>query len=114
MGFVGFVSLGLVRFGGLISNISLGGFIGLGLISRLIGLIGLIGLGRVGIISLVGLLASSACQIIDLVSRAMLSAHRWPHNLVANNIIAVVHKQVKHEVATMLTSANQIARMATL
>jgi hypothetical protein len=114
-GFVGFVSLGLVSLGGFISDISLTGFIGLslvgfiglGLVSWLISLIGLISLGLVGIISLVGSSASSACRIIGLVSRAILSAHCWPHNLVAA-IIAAARKQAAHGVATMLTSATKI------
>jgi len=97
-GFIGFVGLGLVSLGGLISNISLAGFIGLGLIGfiglgligRLIGLIGLISLGLVACWHhqprrLVGSSASSACRIIGLVSRAILLAHHWPHNLVADN-----------------------------
>jgi len=89
---VGFVGLGLVSLGRLISNISLTGFIGLGLIgfiglglvSRLIGLIGLISLGLVVCWyhqprRLVG---SSA---FGLISRVILLAHHWPHNLVADN-----------------------------
>jgi hypothetical protein len=39
-------------------------------------------------------------------------AHCWPHNLVAA-IIAAAHKQAAHGVATMLTSAKEIASMDT-
>jgi hypothetical protein len=56
--------------------------------------------------------ASSARQLIGLVSRAILSAHCQPHNLVAA-IIVVAHKQAARGVATMLTSTNEIASVAT-
>jgi hypothetical protein len=95
--------IGHISFAVLIGNISLNG----------LGFIGLISLGLVGIISLIGLLASSALWLICLVSRAVLLAHCWPHILVAA-MLAVACKQAEHGVATMLTSANKIASMATL
>ena len=114
VGFVGFVGLGLISHGELISNISLvcfiglslDGFIGLELVSWLTGLIGLISLSLVGIISLVGSSASSASRIIGIVSRAILWAHRWPHNLVA--AIAAARKPSALGVATLRSSATKI------
>jgi hypothetical protein len=98
---------------GYISLIGFGGFSGINDFS-LISLVSLIGLiGLIGLISLVGLSASSAHQLIDLDSRAILSAHCQPHNLVVA-IIAAACKQAAHGVATMLTSTNKIASMATL
>ena len=113
---VGFVDI--VGLSGLISNISLVcfiglgivGFIGLKLVSWLIGLIGLISLSLVGIISLVGSSASSACRIIGIVSRAILWAHRWPHNLVA--AIAAAREPAALGVATLRSSATKIVEVA--
>jgi hypothetical protein len=107
--FVGFVGLGLVSLGGLISNISLVcfiglglvGFIGLGLVSRLIGLIGLISLGLVGIISLVGL--STHRPFCERLAAAVIEATKISRRLKL---------AATHGVATLQLSTTRIANAA--
>jgi hypothetical protein len=79
-GFVGFVSLGLVSLDGLISNISLVSFIGLG--NRFIsGIVGFIGLGLVSLgglisdINLVGFISIGLVGFIGLVLVSWIIGH---------------------------------------
>jgi len=126
-GFIGFVGLGIgiVSLGGIIGNIRLVGFIGfvglvlvgfigLGLVNQLIGLIGLISLGLVDIISLIG--ASIGLCITSLVGSSASSAHQLigliSFVIAAKTISRWLKQAAALGVATLQSSATKIIDVA--